>query len=73
MMAMIYKGNRATLETGAILRRPAVGDRLHGEIEPERQALLVLSDFGVANFSTGLVVEVLRAFVGLLSKTEAAP
>jgi hypothetical protein len=35
--------------------------------EDERQALLILCDFGVASFSAGLVVEVLRAFVNLFT------
>jgi dihydroxyacetone kinase DhaKLM complex PTS-EIIA-like component DhaM len=34
--------------------------------EDERQALIVLCDFGVASFSAALAVEVLRAFVIIL-------
>jgi dihydroxyacetone kinase DhaKLM complex PTS-EIIA-like component DhaM len=35
--------------------------------EEERQALLVLADFGSASFSAGLVVEVLRLFINLIT------
>ena len=35
--------------------------------EEERQALLALADFGVASFSAGLIVEVLRFCVGLIA------
>ena len=35
--------------------------------DEERKALLVLADFGVASFSAGIVVEVLRFCVGLIS------
>lgn len=36
--------------------------------EDEREALVILCDFGVASFSAGLAVEVLRTFVTFLHK-----